>query len=763
MGRSTPPYLRRPPNRLPGRSTPCGFGLGSLIGEPWQFVDPVNALTVTFLDMTAEPGPEDAAVAWMERDASEPVDLLRDRLAVWTLFKVATDRYLWCYRYHHLVIDGFSLSLIAQRMADVYSSLAQDLALDQSSLAPLRVLIEEDAAYRASQQFEDDRDYWVGQFVGRPGGSEIAQRTPQRSGGVLRERTHVAPSRIDELRLVAQRAGLTWPRLMIVATAIHLHRVTGLETVVVGVPVAGRTNALTRRVAGMATNLVHVCLTVRADSSLKETLQDATSPIREALQRQRYRHEDLVRDLRLFGVDALLRGPTINVRLFDYNIRFAGHPITVESVARAPVDDLTIGVYDRRDQGDVRVDFEANPGLYSPEDLQMHQRGFLGVLDALVADAHQAIGQIDVPLSTMREPPPPDGDPRSDPIPEKTALGSSRAQSPLEAEASFVTVAGADQRASRPHNPFCEFQQEDIETSISRRFEAQVALYPDNDAVVTAQHRWTYRMLDVVVQRIARIVKVTGRSTTEPLVGLLFGSGAPMVAAMLGTMTAGRAYVPLDPTMPPERLSTLMRNAGIRVVLTESEMVSIAERLQVAGQLEVVNTDLMRIDHDGSGAQDHGAPRPDDLAYVLYTSGSTGEPKGVMQNHRNVLHFIRSYTNGLHLSAGDRVALFASYAFDAAVMDVYGAVLNGATLYPFDVPNQGVQGVSQWIAANKISVLHLTPTLFRAFVATVRQAGDLDSVRMEVSEANRRFRSDLELFKRYFSEAEHPGERSGAD
>ena len=229
-------------------------------------------------------------------------------------------------------------------------------------------------------------------------------------------------------------------------------------------------------------------------------------------------------------------------------------------------------------------------------------------------------------------------------------------------------------------------------------------------------------MLDIVADRIARTLRITGPSTDEPLIGLLFGSGAPMVAAMLGTLKGGRAYVPLDPALPLGRLSSLTTNADIRMVLTDSAMVAVAERLQVVGHLEVVNVDDIATDRDDSPMADRSAPDPDDLAYVLYTSGSTGTPKGVMQNHRNVLHFIRSYTNGLHVSAEDRIALLSSYAFDAAVMDVYGAVLNGATLYPFDTPAKGVHGISQWIAANKISVLHLTPTLFRAFVATVRQA-----------------------------------------
>src|SRR5258708_14901240 len=112
---------------------------------------------------------------------------------------------------------------------------------------------------------------------------------------------------------------------------------------------------------------------------------------------------------------------------------------------------------------------------------------------------------------------------------------------------------------------------------------------------------------------------------------------------------------------------------------------------------------------------------PDRLAYILYTSGSTGRPKGVMQNHRNVLHYIRAYTNNLHLNRNDRLTLLSSYCFDASVMDIYGALLNGATLYPVDIKQEGLAGLSQRLIDEEITVYHSTPTVYRYFVSTVAQ------------------------------------------
>ena len=155
---------------------------------------------------------------------------------------------------------------------------------------------------------------------------------------------------------------------------------------------------------------------------------------------------------------------------------------------------------------------------------------------------------------------------------------------------------------------------------------------------------------------------------------------------------------------------------------------------------------------------------PDRLAYILYTSGSTGEPKGVMQNHRNVLHFIRVYTNNLHLNAGDRLTLLSSYCFDASVMDIYGALLNGATLYPIDLKQDGLAGLAQQITDQQITVFHSTPTVYRYFLGALSEPPSVSAgpgalqryrfpkVRLVVLGGEKVVKSDVELYQQHFAD-----------
>ena len=141
---------------------------------------------------------------------------------------------------------------------------------------------------------------------------------------------------------------------------------------------------------------------------------------------------------------------------------------------------------------------------------------------------------------------------------------------------------------------------------------------------------------------------------------------------------------------------------------------------------------------------------PNSLAYLLYTSGSTGEPKGITQSHRNVLHHIRNYTNSLHISARDCMSLLASYGFDAAVMDIFGALLNGATLLPFDIRKHDLKTLGEWITAQEVTIYHSTPTVFRHFLRALPKDYALAGLRSVVLGGEPLISQDFELFRKRF-------------
>lgn len=240
-----------------------------------------------------------------------------------------------------------------------------------------------------------------------------------------------------------------------------------------------------------------------------------------------------------------------------------------------------------------------------------------------------------------------------------------------------VTYLPPEQQAIRakcfhPTGAFVEFKKEEVEQSIPERFEKIVRMHPERVAVKTTQHEFTYNMLNQAANGVGQaVVSYLGRSQ-EP-VALLFENEARLIPAVLGVLKAGKFYVPLDASYPHARNRSILENLQARLIVTNSQNLSLAKDL--ARDVCRVH-DIDEIDFSVSAEPPGLTISPDSLVNVLFTSGSTGQPKGVMQTHRNILHEIMNYTNGVHICAADRLALLSSPSFADAVRTIYGALLN---------------------------------------------------------------------------------------
>jgi amino acid adenylation domain-containing protein len=235
--------------------------------------------------------------------------------------------------------------------------------------------------------------------------------------------------------------------------------------------------------------------------------------------------------------------------------------------------------------------------------------------------------------------------------------------------------------AGRPtvlERAFERFEQEEVEQSVPGRFEQQVRQYPQRIAVKTAKRQITYEALNRAANCIAHTLLDRQGEGQEP-VALLLPHDVEMVAAILGVLKAAKIYVPLDAAFPPVRNAVALEDSGAQLIVTGGELLTQA-RVLARGQQDVL--DLDEVDLARPSDNPALAISPDALAYILYTSGSTGEPKGVVENHRNVLHYTMNFTNVWRVVVEDRILLFASYSFSGCVGPLYGALLKGAMLYP---------------------------------------------------------------------------------
>jgi non-ribosomal peptide synthetase component F len=257
-------------------------------------------------------------------------------------------------------------------------------------------------------------------------------------------------------------------------------------------------------------------------------------------------------------------------------------------------------------------------------------------------------------------------------------------------------------------------------------FEAQVARYPDRLAVVSDDGRLTYRELNQAANRMARVVRER-LGDGEATVALLFPPSASMVAAILAVLKAGKIYVALDPSDPVPRTAYMLDDCEARLVLTGTRLLSFAPQVAKGGQ-DVVSCD--DIDPSTAVANQGCVVSGTTGAFLLYTSGSTGNPKGVLHNHRNVLVEIRNYTDDVRIGPEDRLAVWHSFSFANSIRNLYGALLNGAAVFPYDLPGGGLMPLAAWIRSHEISMIHTLATTFRAFVDVLPRDETLSSVRV---------------------------------
>lgn len=279
-------------------------------------------------------------------------------------------------------------------------------------------------------------------------------------------------------------------------------------------------------------------------------------------------------------------------------------------------------------------------------------------------------------------------------------------------------------------------------------FEEQVTARPAAAAIAGWEDAqpaaaWSYAELNAHANRIAHQLLAL-ELPPGSRVGLLQDHDALMIAAVLGTLKAGHAYVPLDPQSPHARLAQIAADMDLATVVHAPQHAACAAAL-AAAPLEVSVTATTK------AATNPGIEVPDEaLAYILTTSGSTGRPKGVMQTRRNMTRLVLNYAGAIGITVADRLSLFSTYGFDAAVMDIFGALLTGATVCPVDIRRTESAAVVQ-TAVNRlaVSVVHATPTVYRYLFNTAPDA-QLPRVRAVVLGGEPARPVDLQNFKRCF-------------
>ncbi|MFI0771654.1 condensation domain-containing protein [Streptomyces sp. NPDC021218] len=348
-------------------------------GRPVQRVTSPRSTSLPVRDLRQETDPHATALAWMREELSRPVDLAEGELFDGAVLRIGDQRHLLFHRVHHIALDGFGMTLLSRRVAELYDSLLCGGPIPGNGWSPLRAALEEDRAYHASPRRETDRRWWLGRMEGRPEFLSLAARPAPVPAGSLRRTSVLSEAEFAQLRSAAGEMGQRWSRLVVAAAAVFAHAMTGSRDVVLSLPVTGRVGEQSRRVPGMTANVLPLRLPVDPAATFADLAARADEEIALVQRHQRYRGERLRRDLGYPEDGRRFFGPVLNIQRFAYGLRFGSATATVHNVQAPPSEDLSLVAYDRGD-GPLTIDADANPANHSPELLREAGERFLRVL-----------------------------------------------------------------------------------------------------------------------------------------------------------------------------------------------------------------------------------------------------------------------------------------------------------------------------------------------------------------------------------------------
>jgi amino acid adenylation domain-containing protein len=634
------------------------------VGErPVQRFHPAWDAPLPMVDLSGLPAGARAAEIERVTDAECQRLFHMDRLPLirWTLLRLGPEEHVWLNVEHHLVHDGWSFNRILAELMALYAAFSRG---EPSPLPGLTLQFADWAAWQREwargAEAAAQIAWWKQTLSGRPAVLEIPtdRPRPRRQSFAGRvERREMPAALCAALRDASRRAGVSLYVLMQAAFATLLSRSSGQDRVNVGSAVANRRWRETESILGMMVDNVVLANNLSGDPTVRELVQRTWRLGLETAARQ-----DIPFDLVVEAVQPerdLAYNP-----LFQVSFSFHDSPLAALAFPGLAVE-LTEGVSNGSAKFDLNV-----IAIPRNERIRLLWEAATALFDA--STAQRMIGHFEALLAGFAAQP-----------------GSRVAELPLLTEAEQLQLAvwsGSGTEAVFPQ----------AGARVHELFEAWADRAPQALAVAGDARSLTYGALEALSNRIARRLRRLGVGP-EVRVGVCLERSPELVAAVLGVVKAGGAYLPLDPGHPAERQAWILEDAAVPVLITNEFFTGLED-------LEAESPERLRV-----------RIAPENLAYVIYTSGSTGRPKGTELGHAGLVNLIGWHLREYGLGPADRTSLVASPAFDASVWEIWPALAAGASLH---VPPEPVRAspdrLLSWIGARGITVAFLPTPLAEA-------------------------------------------------
>jgi amino acid adenylation domain-containing protein len=676
IGRLDVPSLRKALNAIVYRHESLRTNFELVDGEPVQIISPPREIEISVVDVRGEP---ESAVRRLAGEISRrPFDLAQGRLLRVTLFQLAEQDHVLLLIMHHIVSDGWSMGVLFRELGALYEAFVSGRP---SPLADLPIQYSDFALWQREwlqgEVLETQLRYWRKQLAGAPALLELPTDRPRPPVQTFNGVCHaivLPPSLRDSLSELSRNADTTLFMTLLAAFQTMLGRFANQDDVVVGTPIANRTRRETEDLIGFFVNT----LVMRTDLSGNPSFRELLGRVREVAL-QAYAHQDvpfekLVEELK--PERSLGHMPLFQVLFAAQNAPNSGLTLPALELQEFSIDIQTakfdLSLYTDESSEGLRLIFEYNTDLFDAATIERMSRNFETLLAGIVANPDQRLGNL--PLLD-------------------------------EAERHQLLVEWTDTRVDYPFR------------CIHELFEEQATKTPDDVAVIFEAEQITFKELDQRANQLAHYLQRHGVGP-ETVVAICMERSIEMVVALLGTLKAGGAFVPVDPSYPAERVAFLLEDSRASITLTQERVlrtlpVSAAEPVCLFINIDRGQAEIAR----ESTTAPVCAATPENAAYVIYTSGSTGTPKGSISPHHASLNRFAWMWREFPFGAGEVCCQKTSLSFGDSIWENFGPLLRGIPLVI--IPDEVVKDPRQLVemlGAHNVTRLVLVPSLLRVLL-----------------------------------------------
>ncbi len=644
--------------------------------QPVQVISDYQPLALPIVDLSglSEVQREAEVQHRAVEEAQRPFDLARGSLVRVQVLCLSEQEHVALLTMHHIISDGWSCGVLIREIATLYE------AYSHGAESPLKELPIQYADYAIWQRewlqgevLAEQLAYWKEQFKDAPALLELPLDRPrpvmQTSNGAAFS-FQLAAELSERLKELSREEGATLFMVLMAAFQLLLSRYTGQQDIVVGTPIAGRSQAETEDLIGLFINTLLLRTKLRGEESFREVLRQVRETSLGAYAHQDVPFEKLVDELEVER--SLNQTPLFQVMFALQNTPAATFKLSsltfdvLEIDVKAAKFDLTFSMAED-DEQQLSGTLGYNTDLFDAASISRLAAHFQTLLESIVADPQQRISELE-----MLD----------------------------EAERQQLLVEFNDTVAAYPQD-----------VCLHQLFEQQVERTPDAVALVFKDQKLSYAELNTRANQLAHYLRSLGVGP-DSLVAIATTRSPNMIVSLLATLKAGGCYLPLDSDYPAERLHLMIDDSGVRWLLTDTEMA-----------LNLPDVRVVRLDEESLLIQDksrenpHAAVSPENLAYVIYTSGSTGKPKGVMIAHSSLANFLHSMAGEPGLSEKDVLVAVTRLSFDIAALELFLPLIRGARVVMVErTVSADATALAKVLDESKATMVQATPSTWRMLV-----------------------------------------------